>query len=133
MPESTRGFNNWTVKGKYTQQTFVDEIKKRYKETDIVPTQRSFRTHASYYLFGSWTEALIMAGITPKEVKGDTPIIRQFIIDEVKQLAIELKKAPAKSDYSRWQKAISLFGSWNAVLKEAKIETRLFVEGKEVK
>lgn len=133
MPESTRGFNNWTIKGKYTQQTFIDEIKKRYKETGIVPTQRSFRTHASYYLFGSWTEALIMAGISPSEVKGDTPIIRQFILDEVKQLAIELKKDPAKTEYARWLKAIALFGSWEQVLKEAKIETRLFIEGKEVK
>ena len=133
MPESTRGFNNWTIKGKYTQQTFVDEIKKRYKETGIVPTQRSFRTHASYYLFGSWTEALIMAGITPKEVKGDTPIIRQFVIDEVKQLAIKLKKAPAQSDYPRWAKALSLFGTWECVLQEARIENRLFIGGLEIK
>lgn len=133
MPESTRGFEHRRVKGKYTQQTFIDELKKRYKETDVVPTQRSFGSHASYYLFGSWTEALIMAGITPSEVKGDTPIIRQFIIGEVKQLAIELKKAPAKTEYARWLKAIDLFGSWEQVLKEAKIETRLFIEEKEVK
>lgn len=133
MPESTKGFNNWTIKGKYTRETFIKEIKKRYAETGIIPTQKSFNTHASYYLFGSWTEALIIAGITPSEIKGDTPIIRQFIINEVKQLAIKLKKAPAKTEYARWLKAIALFGSWNAVLKEAKIETRLFVEGKEVK
>lgn len=133
MPESTKGFNNWTIKGKYTRETFIKEIKKRYAETGIIPTQKSFNTHASYYLFGSWTEALIMAGITPSEVKGNTPIIRQFILDEVKQLAIELKKVPTKTEYARWLKAIALFGSWEQVLKEAKIETRLFIEGKEVK
>ncbi|WGI18544.1 homing endonuclease associated repeat-containing protein [Latilactobacillus sakei] len=133
MPESTKGFNNWTVRGKYTRETFINEIKKRYEETGSIPDQKSFHTHAAYYLFGSWTDALILAGITPNEVKGDSPVIRQFLIQEIQKTAISLNKVPNRIDYSRSQKATSLFGSWDNFLKAAKIEYRLFIEEKEVK
>ncbi|WP_413476386.1 homing endonuclease associated repeat-containing protein [Latilactobacillus fuchuensis] len=132
MPESTKGFNNWKIKGKYTQDTFIEEIKKRYVETGIIPTQRSFNTHASYYLFGSWTDAIIMAGLEPVQLKGDTPIVRQYVIHEIQQIAIKNKKIPTRMDYPRWAKAIKLFGSWDKVLTEAKIENRLFVDGKQI-
>lgn len=132
MPESTKGFNNWQIKGQYTQATFIEEIKKRYAETGIIPTQKSFNTHASYYLFGSWTDAIIMAGLKPVQLKGDTPIVREYILDEIRQLAIANKKIPTRMDYPRWAKAVKLFGSWDNLLKQANVENRLFVDNKEI-
>lgn len=117
--------------GKATKEDLLEEIKRLHEKNGVVPTHTTIRDESEHSLkafinrFGTWTDALNEAGLSPRS---RNCLSEEQLLDELRELAAELGKTPTQGEMAEHGKSGSTtyrsrFGSWNEALQKAGLQT----------
>lgn len=121
---------------KHTDDELLDALRRAADELGRTPTQKEiaamdgYPSYMTYFKrFGSWNEALRLAGIEPRERH-----VRRYteaeLITLLKEAAAVLGRTPKTDDlqamdaYPSWHTYHARFGSWNKALEAAGLRPR---------
>ncbi|MBC2177744.1 hypothetical protein HCB27_14490 [Listeria booriae] len=112
-------------KNRYPDENIMNEMKTLAEELGRAPKRREYiRSGMAIKRYGTWTEALLRAGIEPLDIRKSIP--KDALIDMLVKKTEELGYLPkASSDEFLYDRqAIKKFGSWNNFVKAAKLTPR---------
>jgi len=127
------GYEPLGESNEYTDEELLEEIRRLAEEVRKPPTTRDMVEHGAYTAsvyfrhFESWNDAVIEAGFTPNERRGDPADQRirvSDMLDEIQQVAERVDGRPTTEDMLEYG-AYSVtpydnrFGSWNDALERA--------------
>jgi hypothetical protein len=118
---------------KVPKEAVREDIRRVAEELGKVPTRNEYAEHGEYSgytaekKFGTWTEAREAAGLEGGPTK-NTYVTKTALVRDLRRVAGELGESPSQTAYNEHgqythQVAYERFGSWNAALGAAGLDT----------
>lgn len=118
---------------RFSDDFYVSRIKDLANKLGRTPLYKEYKYNNSVVSrFGSWNKFLILAGLTPTNIKNVAnpdeieKVSNDLLIIQLKNILSDHNKVPTPSEFPNAHIAVLQFGSWNKFLKAAGLKPRQY-------